>query len=369
MRYIGLMSGTSVDNVDASLIEITPAGAARIRAHHRHPIPDDLRIAIHELIRHPAADLDRIGEMDVRLGRLFADAANTLLAQAGLQSGDVRAVGSHGQTVRHRPDAGYPFTLQIGDPSVIAELTGITTVADFRRRDVAAGGQGAPLVPAFHAVQFRSNRYNRLILNLGGIANVTYLPSDPNRDVTGFDTGPGNTLLDQWIGRHRGERYDRDGEWAGSGQFSHTLLNTMLADSYFALAPPKSAGREHFHLDWISDCLDSSGPSLRPVDVQATLLHLTARSVVNAVRRFVPAVDEIYVCGGGAHNRALMKLLSELIAPVGLQTTEPLGIHPDWVEAAAFAWLAHRTMALQPGNLPGVTGARSSRILGGVYYA
>jgi anhydro-N-acetylmuramic acid kinase len=313
--------------------------------------------------------MDVVGQLDVRLGKLFAEAAIAVIAHSGLQTRDIQAIGSHGQTVRHRPDATHPFTLQLGDPSVISELTGITTVADFRRRDMAAGGQGAPLAPAFHAAQFRSTQRNRLILNIGGIANVTYLPADQSAQVIGFDTGPGNTLLDQWTHHHLREPFDRDGKWAESGVVSNTLLDSMLADPYFELTPPKSSGREYFHLAWLTHHLSRAGGTESAENVQATLLALTAQSIAMNVRRFLPPVNEIYVCGGGAHNRGLMTQLATQFTPASLQTTEALGIHPDWVEAVAFAWLAHRTIAGAPGNLPSVTGARHARVLGGIFRA
>jgi anhydro-N-acetylmuramic acid kinase len=369
MHYIGLMSGTSVDSADAALVTVVPLGPVTVRATHRQPFPDDLRQAVHELIRSPAASLDQIGVLDIQLGKLFAETAQKLLIRSGLRASDVRAIGSHGQTVRHQPAGLHPFTTQLGNPSVIAELTGITTVADFRMRDMAAGGQGAPLAPAFHAVQFRSATRNRAILNIGGIANVTYLPADTGRPVIGFDTGPGNTLLDQWTARHRHERYDRDGRWAESGKVSRELLETLLSDPYFAKLPPKSTGREHFHLGWLERALARFNPPPAPGDVQATLLHLTAHSIARAVRQFLPLVDELYVCGGGAHNRALVTQLTEQFIPLPVQSTEALGLHPDWAEAAAFGWLAHQALEGRPGNLPSVTGARHPAILGGIYKA
>jgi anhydro-N-acetylmuramic acid kinase len=369
MHYIGLMSGTSVDSVDAALITVVPLGPVTVRTTHRQDIPDDIRQAVHELIRRPAASLDQLGELDIRLGRLFAETAKMLLVRSGLRASDVRAIGSHGQTVRHHPAGAHPFTAQLGNPSVIAELTGIATVADFRMRDMAAGGQGAPLAPAFHAVQFRSPKRHRAIVNIGGIANLTYLSADAAKSVIGFDTGPGNTLLDQWITRHRNERYDRDGRWAQSGKPLPVLLEMLLADPYFGRLPPKSTGREHFHLDWLEQALARINPAPAPEDVQATLLQLTAHSITRAVRQFLPGVDELYVCGGGAHNRALLALLTKQLQPVPVESTETLGVHPDWVEAAAFGWLAHQALEGRPGNLPSVTGARHPAILGGIYKA
>jgi anhydro-N-acetylmuramic acid kinase len=303
----------------------------------------------------------------MRLGQLFGDAARELLATSGKTPSQIRAIGSHGQTIRHRPSAHYPFTRQIGNPSAIAEFTGITTVADFRSRDLAAGGQGAPLVPAFHAAMFQKTGVSRAIVNIGGIANVTWLPDEVAAPVVGFDTGPGNTLLDQWIKRHRGELCDRDGKWAAGGVVQEDLLKRLSADAYFAASPPKSTGPEHFHLDWVSQALTGQES---PQDVQAALAELTARSISSALLKQLPSrPGEVYLCGGGTHNRDLVARLSRTLGDVPLATTATLGIDPDWVEATAFAWLAHRTLAGQPGNLPSVTGARHAAILGGIYLA
>ncbi len=372
MLYIGLMSGTSVDAIDAALVRIPPGeNGIELLAVHSHPFPPDIRRRILALTLPGAADeLEETGVLDTILGGLFAEAVFALLAKTKRRPAEVRAIGSHGQTLRHRPDGTAPFTLQIGNPAVIAERTGITTVADFRRRDLAAGGQGAPLTPAFHAYAFRSSRQARAILNIGGIANLTYLPAQPHEAVRGLDTGPGNTLLDQWIQRHRGKDYDRDGQWAAGGRVMPTLLEELLADPYFARPPPKSTGREYFHLGWLGRHLAAIAPlAPEPQDVQATLLRLTARSVGQALHTFLPPIDELYVCGGGAHNRALLAALAEELAGIPVRTTEVLGLAPDWVEAAAFAWLAHRALEGQPGNLPSVTGAKREVILGGIYKA
>lgn len=367
MRYVGLMSGTSADAVDAALVEIGADGRAQLLACHPHSFPADLQTAVHDLSHASTVNLDHLGEMDTALATVFAEAVTELLRKSGQAVSGVRAIGSHGQTVRHRPLGLHPFTMQLGNPSLIAERTGITTVADFRRRDMAAGGHGAPLVPAFHAVQFRSPKLSRVILNLGGIANVTYLPSHTEQPVTGFDTGPANTLLDQWSRRHRGEHRDEGGEWAASGRVHDGLLSRLLADSYFAQRPPKSTGREHFHLDWLENSMCQLGESIALQDVQATLLELSARSATEAMRRFLPPVDEVYLCGGGCHNPRLVEALRRHLGSTPVADTTALGISPDWVEAVAFAWLAHRTLSGEPGNLPAVTGARHTRILGGIY--
>jgi anhydro-N-acetylmuramic acid kinase len=274
----------------------------------------------------------------------------------------VAAIGSHGQTLRHRPDLPLPFTWQIGDPNVLAELTGITVVADFRRRDVAAGGQGAPLLPVFHDQVFRSDREDRVILNLGGIANITILAR--GREVTGFDTGPANRLLDAWISRHRGQPFDEHGAWASSGRIDAALLNRLLAEPYLALPAPKSTGRELFNVPWLLERLGAE--ERRPEDVQATLLHYTAATVADAVRRYAPGAS-VYACGGGAHNSALLAALGRRLAPAPVTTTASLGLDPDYVEAIAFAWFARRTLAGRTSSAPSVTGARGARILGAIF--
>jgi len=366
MHYIGLMSGTSADAIDAVLVALPANGPLKLLASHSHPIPELTKQTIHSLALPGPDEIDRLGALHTELGELFAGAALAVLHEAKLTAKDVRAIGSHGQTVRHRPAGTFPFSLQIGNPSVIAERTGITTVADFRARDIAAGGQGAPLVPAFHQYLFHARGRHRAIVNIGGIANVTYLPADRTQPELGFDTGPGNTLLDAWARRHLGKVHDEAGQWAAGGRSADTLLEKLLADPYFATAPPKSTGREHFHSDWLTQKIPTG---LRPQDVQATLAELTTRSIADAIRRFLPACDEVFICGGGAHNRDMMERLRARLKPLSLATTEVLGLAPDWVEATAFAWLAHQTLEGKPGNLPNATGAQHPVILGGIYKA
>lgn len=366
MHYIGLMSGTSADAIDAVLVTLPARGALTLLASHSHPIPEKTKQTIHSLAVPGTDEIDRLGTLHTELGDLFAAAALAVLRAGKLTAKDVRAIGSHGQTVRHRPTGKFPFSLQIGNPSVIAERTGITTVADLRARDLAAGGQGAPLVPAFHQFLFHARDRHRAIVNIGGIANVTYLPASNTQPVLGFDTGPGNTLLDTWIRQHLGKTHDANGQWAGGGHPSDTLLEKLLADPYFAAPPPKSTGREQFHSDWLTKKIPTG---LRPQDVQATLAELTARGIADAIRRFLPACDEVFVCGGGAHNRDLMERLRARLKPLPLATTDALGLAPDWVEATAFAWLAHQTLEGQPGNIPSVTGAQRPVVLGGIYKA
>jgi anhydro-N-acetylmuramic acid kinase len=363
--YLGLISGTSADSIDAALVRFDH-GRPELLASHTHPWPLALRNRMLALAQGEASlDVDAFGRLDVEIAHCFADAALQLLAQTGTSTRHVRAVGSHGQTLRHRPTGTYPFTLQLGDPAVIAERCRIDVVADFRRADIAAGGQGAPLLPALHAMLLGQPGLARVVLNLGGIANVTLLDSDGS--VRGFDTGPANGLLDAWCQRHRGEAFDRDGAFASSGRVDTPLLDAMLADAYFALPPPKSTGREHFHLDWLASHAPLRG--LSPGDVQATLLELTARSVVAAINRQAPAAQEILACGGGVHNGALMRRLAELLAPRAILSTAHYGIDPDFLEATAFAWLARQRLLGLPGNLPAVTGARGPRVLGAIYSA
>jgi anhydro-N-acetylmuramic acid kinase len=362
--YIGLISGTSADAIDAALVALAPA------PHLLHalslPYPPRIREQLLDLIHDEDATvaLDELGALDVEIGHAFAHAARTLLLQAGVDATRVRAIGSHGQTVRHRPRQDVPFTLQLGDPNVIAEGTGIATVADFRRRDVAAGGEGAPLVPAFHAAVLASDREARVVLNLGGIANVTLLP--PRGDVAGFDTGPANALLDGWTQRHRGAAHDAGGAWAATGRCDHVLLDRLLADHYFARRPPKSTGREEFSLTWLDLALHAHR-GLEAADVAATLVELTARSVAQAVRATLPGAARVIACGGGVHNAYLMQRLASALGATPLESSTAHGIDPDFCEAMAFAWLAQRTLAGLPGNLVHVTGAAGPRVLGAVW--
>jgi anhydro-N-acetylmuramic acid kinase len=293
----------------------------------------------------------------------------SLLHKAGTTPRQILAIGSHGQTVRHAPRVPEPYTVQLGNPSLLAELTDIVTVADFRRRDMAAGGQGAPLAPAFHAAFFRHSDEARVIVNIGGMANITVLPASPEHPVKGFDTGPGNVLLDAWAKRHLGIPLDQNGAWGGGGQALSDLLDCCLRDPYFALPPPKSTGREYFNLEWLEQKLISWGKTAAPRNVQATLVRLTACTVAADIRRHAPETRRVLICGGGVHNQALMGVLQNQLNPMYVQSTADLKIDPDYLEAIGFAWLAKRTLEGLPGNLPEVTGARGLRILGGVYPA
>ena len=344
------------------ILKTTPL---RLHATHIHSYPPELRNLLHRAIRSPeACGLDQAGMLDRWVGECFRDAALELIEKSDIASGDIVAIGSHGQTLRHQPNADRPFSLQIGDAAIIAAGTGIATVADFRRADIAAGGQGAPLVPPFHDWLFRSPDLSRVVLNIGGIANVTVL-SASDAPVVGFDSGPGNTLLDAWIREQRDEPYDRDGQWAADGKHIPSLLDKILADDYFDLPPPKSTGLEHFNLDWLHRF---GVGDYDPVDVQATLAELTARTVADAIETHAPATQELYVCGGGAHNQDLLGRLSRRLDKTRIASTLEAGLDPDWVEAAAFAWLAMRTMNQQSGNLPSVTGASRKVVLGAIHF-
>lgn len=355
----GLMSGTSLDGVDAVLVEFSE-NPPRTLATFWLPYPAE--------IRHQALQLQRAHHDEIRsaallandLARCYAEAVREVLAGASVNAAQVAAIGCHGQTIRHQPVAGY--TVQLNNPALLAELTGIAVIADFRSRDIAAGGQGAPLVPAFHAAVFGDPQRHRVILNLGGIANLTDL--NPGQPVRGFDCGPGNLLMDSWIERHLGHRYDDGGRWASQGQVLPTLLQRLLADAFLGASPPKSCGRDEFNSDWLNRQLAGSE---RPEDVQATLLELTAVSASDALDRWCGDPQELFVCGGGARNQALMARLQQHLPDCRVASTDFLGQPADWVEAVAFAWLAWRTLRGEPGNLAEVTGARGPRILGAIY--
>jgi anhydro-N-acetylmuramic acid kinase len=360
--YMGLISGTSMDAIDAALVdfEVKPL---RVAATSATPWEPKLKARVAAAIDHAdSVALDEVGELDVEIGRAFADAASRLLERERIGAAQVAAIGSHGQTLRHRPDLPAPFTWQIGDPNVLTEMTGISVVADFRRRDVAAGGQGAPLLPVFHDQVFRSADEDRVIANLGGIANITMLSREA--PVTGFDTGPANRLLDAWIEAQQGCDFDAGGRWAATGTVDATLLADLLEEPYLRLAPPKSTGRELFNLSWLTRKL--GGVARRPNDVQATLQEYTACTIADAVRRYAPSAA-LYVCGGGAHNAGLLASLARLRAPHRVASTAELGLDPDFVEAIAFAWFAKRTLEGRTSSAGSVTGAKGARILGGIY--
>ncbi len=361
--FLGLISGTSADGIDAALVRFESPTHAELILGRTYAYPDALRTCVLALAKSSASiALDDYGHLDVEIGACFASAALALLREAGVEPTAITAIGSHGQTICHRPTGMFPFTLQIGDPSVIAERTGVTTIADFRRADIAAGGQGAPLLPALHAAVMSDPLIPRAILNLGGIANLTML--SPGREVLGFDTGPANCLLDAWAARHLGVARDEGGAWARQGRVDADLLARWLTDPYFVAAPPKSTGREVFNLGW----LDARLPvTVAPIDVQATLLALSSRSIADALRSHGADTREVFGCGGGVHNAALMDALRVELPDMRVDTTAALGLDPDFVEAAGFAWLARARLANEPGNLPSVTGARGPRVLGAIY--
>ena len=364
--YIGLMSGTSLDGIDAVIVNLASSKPMLVCTYFC-PFPAPLKKELLTLFTPGDNELERMGPLDKKLGQIFADTCQTLLEKAGVSATEIKAIGCHGQTIRHRPLGSQPFTLQIGDPNIIAEQTGICTVADFRRRDMAVGGQGAPLAPAFHKAFFQTSRETRIILNIGGLSNITVLPSDPAKPVIGFDTGPGNGLLDAWIQKYSGKEYDDNGDWAKSGQVDTSLLGKLLNDPFFNFPPPKSTGKEYFNLAWLEKtCPEVT--KLSPADIQSTLLQLSAESIALAIRDYASDAEKVFICGGGAHNTTLLTQLDKAL-PIPVATTEELGTHPDWMEAMAFAWLARRTLMGLAGNLPNVTDAKKEVVLGSIYPA
>ena len=364
--YLGLISGTSADGIDAALVRFDgDATHARPELAFGRTYPWDpaLRARLVELGQRTAMlTLDEVGELDVRIGRAFAQAAKAAIEASGVATADIAAIGSHGQTLRHRAQGEIPFTLQLGDPSTIAERCGVRVVADFRRRDVAAGGHGAPLVPAFHAATLHSDAEDRAALNLGGIANFTLLPASAS--VRGFDTGPATGLMDAWCLRHSGQAYDTGGGFAAQGRIDEALLARLLDEPWFALPPPKSTGRDQFHLAWMESKLRGDEA---PADVQATLLALSVRTIADALRAAQPHTQRVIACGGGVHNPLLMAALAAAMPGSVVESSAMHGLDPDFVEAMAFAWLARETLAGRPGNLPAVTGAAGPRVLGAIY--
>ena len=360
--YIGLMSGTSMDGIDAVLVGFGPEGI-ETSWHTSHSYPDNLQAQLEELAANQGTP-SLLGEADTRLGDAFAHAALAVTEKAGLRPEHVTAIGSHGQTVQHCAEPPSPFSLQIADPNRIAEGTGITTVGDFRRRDIAAGGQGAPLAPAFHTWLFSAPGRMRCLINLGGIANITLIPGD-HRPPQGHDTGPANRLMDLWCKRHQGHSFDHNGEWAASGTVCEPLLRTFLSDTYFSRQPPKSTGREHFNEDWLEAHLRALPDTPKPEDVQRTLLELTAVTVTRDINAM--GAEEVFLAGGGAFNPLLAERVASLLPEASVDSTTALGLDPQSVEGAAFAWLARQRLNNAPGNLPSVTGASGPRVLGGVW--
>ncbi|MFW1691432.1 anhydro-N-acetylmuramic acid kinase [Acinetobacter ursingii] len=367
--YIGVMTGTSMDGVDLVAASFDPL---HLHATLTLPFEPELRDELMALTLPDDNEIDRMGKADVTLAKLIGHGINELIEKNHLDRSQIKAIGSHGQTIRHRPEHG--FTLQIGDPNIITEITKIPVISDFRRRDMAAGGQGAPLVPAFHQAIFQHSSIHRVILNLGGIANVSLLPAGRPEDVYGFDTGPANILMDAWCERYTGHPYDENGNWAAYGHPIRGLLERLQAHEFFSKEPPKSTGREDFNIDWLDDQLaDWRNDELEydeledtPENVQATLLKLTTRAIKKAIYRSDLDTGEVYVCGGGAYNSHLLEQLRWRLRKHNwsVQSTSVLGLSPTWVEATAFAWLSMRFMTQQSGNLPSVTGAEGFRVLG-----
>jgi anhydro-N-acetylmuramic acid kinase len=364
--YLGLISGTSADGIDAALVSFDPS--PRMHAAKTFPYPESLRRRILDLAQGDGRiALDEFAALDIEIARCFAGAALALLKEHGVDAMSVTAIGSHGQTVRHRPTLDPPYTMQLGDANEIAERTRILTIADFRRRDMSAGGQGAPLAPAFHAAMLGQTGVPRVVLNLGGIANITVIAGDGITPLSGFDTGTASCLLDAWSQENIGDRYDANGAFAARGKVDDALLARLLDDPYFAKPPPKSTGREEFHLTWLKERL--RGFSLAAEDVQATLLAFSARTIADAIRRFARSTHEVLACGGGVHNPVLMRAIANELRPISVRSIAAIGIDPDFVEAMTFAWLAHERVAGRAApNVHTVTGARGPRVLGGVYF-
>lgn len=358
--YVGLMSGTSMDGIDAALVDCLTR-KPHLVATHSKPWPDSIRPQLAQAQQLNDEAVFELQELDRAIAEQFAEATLELLAIAGTDASEVIAIGSHGQTIRHRPHAEKPFSLQLGNGQRIADLTGIRTVSDFRTADIEAGGEGAPLASAFHQAVLRSSRENRCVINIGGISNITLLPADESQPVTGYDTGPGNNLMDGWIKQHKGLPYDNHGEWARSGQINHSLLSGLKADEYFQLPPPKSTGFEYFNQDWLRQ---HDVDALPAEDVQATLCELTATTIADAILASSIDVKRVLICGGGVHNMYGLERLQSQLANIPVESTQMHSVHPDWVEAMAFAWLAQCNIENRPGNLPSVTGARESVVLG-----
>ena len=362
-HYLGLMSGTSMDGINAAIVGFEQQSLEIVKTVYT-PYSTELKASLGKIVTpNWTGTLESLLSIGHLIGETFVEAARQVLAPPLKKP--IAAIGLHGQTLRHQPTGAHPNSWQLGDPNLIAEHTGITTIADWRRRDMAAGGQGAPLTPAFHAAVFRG-KDDRAIVNLGGIANITLLPAKSD-SVRGFDTGPANTLLDGWIYKHLKRGYDKDGAWAQSGAVIPSLLKQMLRTDYFSAPPPKSTGREFWNLGWLQQQLDIHGHQLAPADVQSTLTELTATSIVNAIATFAPTTQEIYLCGGGAHNRYLLQRMRILSPQITVESTNTLGIDPEFVEAIAFAWLAKQTLEGRPVNLSPITGAKGRRILGAIY--
>jgi anhydro-N-acetylmuramic acid kinase len=366
--YVGLMSGTSLDGVDVAIVDFADFPPV-LRHSSTTPYSVSIRNRLIELCRTQTTSLDKLYSLDAELGEIYAGVVNAALAKAGVAANEITAIGCHGQTIRHSPDSAMPYTAQIGDPNRLAVLTGISTVADFRRKDIALGGQAAPLAPAFHRFLFRSSEEDRAVINIGGIANISYLPADHDRSILGFDTGPGNTLLDYWTEQNRNASYDEGGIWARSGTVNADLLGRMInSEPYFRQTAPKSTGTEYFNPSWLATFLDeTTKDSLTPADIQATLVELTVTTIAGALQALPSKVRNCYLCGGGARNQFLVERLALALPDCAVITTAALGLDPDFVEASAFAWLARERINLRVGSVPTVTRAQKASILGGIY--
>ena len=358
--FVGLMSGTSLDGIDAALVHFDGA-TPHIKASETYPYEDQFKQSLRISVR-SASQLTtiQIGQLDSQLGELFAIATSRLLETANVDPKNVVAIGSHGQTLFHAPDVSPPFTLQIGDPNIIAARTGITVVSDLRRKDMALGGQGAPLAPGLHASVFHSKQEDRVVVNIGGIANITLLPAEG--PVTGFDTGPGNTLMDAWTRHCKQQPFDKNGDWAKQGVVNDALLTTLKQDPYFTALPPKSTGPEYFNLDWIWEKLGATPET--QTNIQTLLTRLTVDTIVDAIKSYAKTTQSVFICGGGAHNKVLCDGIAKSLPAMTVENTSVLGVPPDCVEAVAFAWLARQTINGKPGNIPSVTGARQNAVLG-----
>lgn len=363
--YIGLISGTSADGIDAALVDFSQTTTPTLIATHAHPLPAEIRAAILELNTPQPNEIHKLCALDHRLGHLFADATLTLLQQANISADKIKAIGSHGQTIRHQPDTAYPYTLQIADPNIIAARTEITTVADFRRRDMANGGQGAPFAAVFHAHMLSDKKENRAVVNIGGIANVTFLQANTNQPMLGFDTGPGNGLLDSWAQLHLQQAYDKNGAWATQGKLIPALLIELLKHPFLKLAAPKSTGRDHFNLAWLNTVLKEK--NFNAQDVQNTLTEFTATTIIDAINNIPIPVNRIILCGGGVHNAYLVQCLQTLNQNIPVDISDQYGVSADWLEAMLFAWLAQQTIQQKALVLCAVTGASKPAILGGIY--
>ncbi len=362
------MSGTSMDGIDIAITAFSGSADFRLIAAKKFAFPNKLHHQLQTLTKDQKYYLKTFGKADIALGKLIGQSINQLLASQNLTAAEVIAIGNHGQTILHDPDSDLPFSLQIGNANVITEMTGITTVADFRQRDITAGGQGAPLVPAFHQALFSDHEQDRIIVNIGGISNLTLLPALSTKPVVGFDVGPGNILIDHWAQLNLKAPYDNNGQWAATGCSNDELLTILLDEPYFKRKIPKSTGRELFNQGWLDNKLAIYKKDIAAADVQATLTELTAQGIASDIKTHATkASHSVFICGGGAHNSYLLQRLQILLKSRQVMTTNLLGLHPDWVEACAFAWLAYRTINRKPSNLQAATGAKHPTILGAIY--